>query len=79
MTVMDTLKFPLTHAEAELVAQALDVYATTLMCAPLGLGLDLLVDVRGLRERLEFTADQHDAVREASGSADGNVLVFARG
>lgn len=75
---MDTLKFSLTPSEAELVAQALDVYATTLMCAPLGLGLDLLVDVRALRERLETAAGQHEAVREASESADGKVLVFAR-
>lgn len=75
---MDTLKFSLTPPEAELVAQALDVYATTLMCAPLGLGLDLLVAVRALRERLEDTAGLHEAVLEASEASDGNVLVFAR-
>ena len=75
---MDNLKFSLSHHDAELVAQALDVYATTLMCAPLGLGLDLLVAVRALRGRLEQTADLHEVVREASEALDGNVLAFAR-
>lgn len=72
------MKFPLSRSEVDLVVQALDVYATTLMCAPLGLGLDLLVDVRALRERLEASAELHQTVREASDSSDGNVLVFAR-
>lgn len=75
---MDTLKFSLTRPEAELMAQALDVYATTLMCAPLGLGLDLLVGVRALRDRLEATSDQHEATREAVDAPDGNVFAFAR-
>jgi hypothetical protein len=75
---MDTLKFPLSRHDAELVAQALDVYATTLMCTPLGLGLDLLVAVRALRGRLDQASGQHDAVVEAAENPDGKVLVFAR-
>lgn len=75
---MDTLKLPVSRQDAELIGQALDVYATTLMCAPLGLGLDMMVAVRDLRDRLEAAAGEHEAVREATEERDGNVLVFAR-
>lgn len=75
---MDSLKVSLTRHDAELIGQALDVYATTLMCAPLGLGLDLLVAVRGLRDRLDEASGDHEAVIEASEDPDGNVLIFAR-
>lgn len=76
---MDELKLPLSSQDAELVSQALDVYATTLMCAPLGLGLDLMVSVRALRERLHQVAGQHVAVLDASDDPSGNVVLFARG
>ncbi|RXF75327.1 hypothetical protein [Hansschlegelia zhihuaiae] len=74
----DQLKLSLSEPDAELLGQALDVYATTLMCAPLGLGLELLVAVRALRGRLEDAASRHVAVREAAEDPDGNVLIFAR-
>ncbi|WP_020184336.1 hypothetical protein [Methylopila sp. 73B] len=76
---MDAVKFTMSRQEADLAIQALDVYATTLMCAPLGLGMDLLVSVRDLRARLEETVAQDDVVRDAAGAQDGNVLRFARG
>jgi hypothetical protein len=75
---MNSLKFAMSRQDADLVGQALDVYATTLMCAPLGLGLDLLVAVRALRDRLEDASTTQDAVREATDHPEGNVLVFAR-
>ncbi|HVI28043.1 hypothetical protein [Hansschlegelia sp.] len=75
---MDTLKLPLSRHDAELLGQALDVYATTLMCAPLGLGLEMLGAVRTLRGRLEAAAGQEDAIREATDDPEGNVLLFAR-
>jgi hypothetical protein len=76
---MDDLKLQLSAQDAELVGQALDVYATTLMCAPLGLGLDLLLSVRALRSRLEDAASRHMSVRDAVDDPDGNVVMFARG
>jgi hypothetical protein len=76
---MDELKFSLSAQEADLMSQALDVYAATLMCAPLGLGLDLLVGVRALRERLHHAADQHVAMLDATDEPHGNVVLFARG
>ncbi|MFD1702267.1 hypothetical protein ACFSCV_04545 [Methylopila henanensis] len=75
---MSTFKIPLSGQDAELIAQALDVYATTLMCAPLGLGLELLVDVRELRDRIAAASDEHEAARDASTAAGGNVVAFAR-
>lgn len=75
---MDSLKFPLSRQDAELIGQALDVYATTLMCAPLGLGLDMMASARELGKRLEIAAGQHEAVLEAAGDPDSNVLNFAR-
>jgi hypothetical protein len=75
---MDDLKLSLSAQDAELLGQALDVYATTLMCAPLGLGLDLLVSVRALRGRLEDAAGRHVAAMEAADDPDGNVVLFAR-
>lgn len=75
---MDALKFPLSRQEADLLGQALDVYAATLMCAPLGLGLDLMVAVRALRDRLEQSADLHEAAAEAVDDPESNVVVFAR-
>lgn len=75
---MDSLKFPMSRQDAELMGQALDVYATTLMCAPLGLGLEMLVSVRALRSRLDDASGQHETVVEASEDPDGNVLIFAR-
>ncbi|GLK67367.1 hypothetical protein GCM10008179_10050 [Hansschlegelia plantiphila] len=75
---MDSLSFSVSRQDAELLGQALDVYATTLMCAPLGLGLEMLVAVRGLRERLDETSARQDAVREAAEDDDGNVVIFAR-
>jgi len=76
---MDAVKFTMSRQEADLAIQALDVYATTLMCAPLGLGMDLLVSVRDLRARLEDAVAQDDVVRDAADAQDGNVLRFARG
>ncbi|MFC7053475.1 hypothetical protein ACFQI3_12330 [Hansschlegelia quercus] len=75
---MDALKLQVSLQDAELLNQALDVYATTLMCAPLGLGLDLAIAARQLRDRLENAANQHEAVRDAAEDPDGNVLMFAR-
>ena len=75
---MNDLKFSLSPKDAELVGQALDVYATTLLLTPLGLGLDLLAAVRGLRERLEQAGALQDAVFEATEDPDSNVVVFAR-
>ena len=75
---MDDLKFALSPADAELVGQALDVYATTLLLTPLGLGLDLLRSVRALRERLDEAGLLHQAVTEAMDDPDSNVVVFAR-
>lgn len=75
---MDDMKLSLSAQDADLVGQALDVYATTLMCTPLGLGLDLLVAVRELRNRLESAVDRRDAVIEAMDDPAGNVLAFAR-
>lgn len=75
---MDKLKFSFSTQDAELMSQALDVYGTTLMCAPLGLGLDLLVGVRALRERLHQAAGQHVAALDAADDPDGNVVMFAR-
>ncbi len=78
--LMDSsLKFSLSRQDAELVGQALDVYATTLMCAPLGLGLDILLAVRGIRERLDAATSLHEAAREAADDPDGNIVLFARG
>lgn len=74
---MDDIKLSLSAQDAELVAQALDVYATTLMCTPLGLGLDLLVQVRALRSRLSDTAIRHVAAMEAAEDPDTNVVMFA--
>jgi hypothetical protein len=74
----DQLKLSLSEPDAELLGQALDVYATTLMCAPLGLGLELLIAVRALRGRLDDAAARHATVREAADAPDGNVLIFAR-
>lgn len=76
---MDAVKFTMSRQEADLAIQALDVYATTLMCAPLGLGMDLLVSVRDLRARLEDAVAQDEVVRAAADAQDGNVLRFARG
>lgn len=76
---MDELKFPLSSQDAELLSQALDVYATTLMCAPLGLGLELMVSVRALRERLHHAAGQHVAMLDATDDPSVNVVLFARG
>lgn len=76
---MDAVKFTMSRQEADLAVQALDVYATTLMCAPLGLGMDLLVAVRDVRARLEEAVAQGDVVRDAADTKDGNVLRFARG
>lgn len=76
---MDTLTFPLSRHEADLVAQALDVYATTLLCAPLGLGLDLMGDVRALRAKIEASAELQEAAHDAVSAPDGNVVAFARG
>lgn len=75
---MDDLQLSLSAHDAELVGQALDVYATTLLCAPLGLGLDLLVAVRLLRGRLDAATGRHEAVREAADDPGGNVVIFAR-
>ena len=74
---MDDIKLSLSAQDAELVAQALDVYATTLMCTPLGLGLDLLVQVRALRSRLADTATRHVATMDALDDPDTNVVMFA--
>lgn len=74
---MDDIKLSVSAHDAELLGQALDVYATTLMCAPLGLGLDLLVAVRMLRGRLEDATDRHVATVEAAEDPDGNVVMFA--
>ena len=76
---MDAVKFTMSRQEADLAVQALDVYATTLMCAPLGLGMDLLVAVRDVRARLEEAVAQGEVVRDAPDTKDGNVLRFARG
>ncbi|GLK75201.1 hypothetical protein GCM10008171_04550 [Methylopila jiangsuensis] len=73
------LALSLSEQEAELLTQALDVYAATLMCAPLGLGLDLIVTVRGLRERVETSVDRHQAAQDAGLAQGGNVVAFARG
>lgn len=75
---MDDLKFALSPADAELVGLALDVYATTLLLTPLGLGLDLLCSVRALRQRLDEAGMLHQAVSEAMDDPDSNVVVFAR-
>ncbi|GLK81503.1 hypothetical protein [Methylopila turkensis] len=75
---MSTFKVPLSEQDAELIAQALDVYATTLMCAPLGLGLELLMDVRELRSRIAAASDEHEAAQDAPTAAGGNVVAFAR-
>lgn len=74
---MDDIKLTLSAQDAEVVAQALDVYAATLMCTPLGLGLDLLVQVRALRSRLSETAARHVAALEAVDDPDTNVVMFA--
>jgi len=74
---MDDIKLSLSASDAELVAQALDVYATTLMCTPLGLGLDLLVQVRALRSHLQETASRHVATIDAVDDPDTNVVLFA--
>ncbi|MFC3692815.1 hypothetical protein ACFOWB_11400 [Chenggangzhangella methanolivorans] len=74
---MDDIKLSLSAQDTELVAQALDVYATTLMCTPLGLGLDLLVQVRALRSRLADTASRHVATMDALDDPDTNVVMFA--
>lgn len=76
---MDELKLPLSPQDAELMSQALDVYAATLMCAPLGLGLDLMFSVRALRERLHQAAGQHIAVFDVTDDPSGAVVLFARG
>lgn len=75
---MDALKFPLSRHDADLVGQALDVYAATLMCAPLGLGLDMLAAVRTLRNRLEDAAGVYETAAEAADDPDSNVVAFAR-
>lgn len=74
---MDDIKLSLSAQDAELVAQALDVYATTLMCTPLGLGLDLLVQVRALRSHLADTATRHVATMDALDDPETNVVMFA--
>lgn len=74
---MDDIKLSLSAQDAELVAQALDVYGTTLMCTPLGLGLDMLVQVRALRSRLADTATRHIAALEAVDDPETNVVLFA--
>lgn len=74
---MDDIKLSLSAHDAELLGQALDVYATTLMCAPLGLGLDLMVGVRLLRQRLDAAAEAQLAARDAAEDPDGNVVMFA--
>lgn len=75
---VDALKFPLSQQDSELIGQALDVYAATLMCAPLGLGLELMVSVRALRDRLEQMSAVHETAAEAADDPDSNVIVFAR-
>lgn len=74
---MDEIKLSLSAQDAETLGQALDVYATTLMCAPLGLGLELMVAVRILRSRLDDAAGKHLAALEAADDPDGNVVMFA--
>lgn len=74
---MDDIKLSLSAQDAELLAQALDVYGTTLMCTPLGLGLDLLVQVRALRSRLTESVNRHVATIEAVEGDDTNVVLFA--
>ncbi|MFD1330529.1 hypothetical protein ACFQ4O_00770 [Methylopila musalis] len=73
------LALSVSEHEADLLTQALDVYAATLMCAPLGLGLDLLVTVRDLRARVESSVDRHHATQDAGLEHGGNVVAFARG
>jgi hypothetical protein len=75
---MGTLQMPLSRQDADIIGQALDVYATTLMCAPLGLGLEMMVAVRALRDRLEDAADHRDAIADVTGDPAGNVVSFAR-
>ncbi|WP_020177731.1 hypothetical protein [Methylopila sp. M107] len=75
---MDDLRFSLSSKDAELVGQALDVYATTLLLTPLGLGLELLGAVRTLRDRLDQAGLMQQAVSEAMDDPDSNVVVFAR-
>lgn len=76
---MDALTLQVSRQDAELLNQALDVYVATLMCAPLGLGLDMAMAARGLRDRLEDAASRHAAVIGAAEDPEGNVLMFARG
>lgn len=75
---MDDLKFTLSRQDAELVGQALDVYGATLLMTPLGLGLDLLVAVRALRERLDQAGLLHQTVSDATDDPDSNIVAFAR-
>lgn len=74
----DEFTCSLSRQDADLIGQALDVYAATLMCAPLGLGLGLLSEVRALRNRLTAAAGVEDTLRDAVGSPDTNVVMFAR-
>lgn len=74
----DEFTCSLSRQDADLISQALDVYAATLMCAPLGFGLGLLGDVRALRNRLKEASGIEDALREAVEDPDTNVVIFAR-
>lgn len=74
----DEFTCSLSRQDADLISQALDVYAATLMCTPLGLGLGLLTDVRALRQRLKQAAGVEDTLREAVEDPDTNVVIFAR-
>jgi hypothetical protein len=76
---MDTLNLSLSRHDADLIGQALDVYAATLVCAPLGLGIDLMIAARALRDRLDAVALQEETTRVAVGSPNGKVVRFARG